>query len=136
MQICKLCQQDRNAPPKAPLHPWDWPRTPWSRVHFDYAGHFLNHMLLVISDAHTKWQEVHIGKSSTSLVTTEKLRSALPQTLVSDNGTCFTTAQFEQFIKRNGIRLVTSSPYHPGTNGLTERAVQTVKHELSKMTEG
>ena len=92
-------------------------------------------MLLVISDAHTKWLEVHLTKSSTMLVTIEKLRSTfavfgVPQILVS------TSAEFEQFIKRNGLRHVTSSPYLPATNGLAERAVQTVKHGLSKMTEG
>ena len=28
VQTCRLCQQDCNVPPKAPLYPWDWPRTP------------------------------------------------------------------------------------------------------------
>ena len=27
-----------HAPPSALLHPWEWPRCPWSRLCIDYAG--------------------------------------------------------------------------------------------------
>ena len=30
---CSACQDTRNTPPKVPLHPWQWPNKPWSRVH-------------------------------------------------------------------------------------------------------
>ena len=30
---CKQCQAFKQAPPKAPLHPWMWPRMPWERIH-------------------------------------------------------------------------------------------------------
>ena len=32
VQSCSSCQETRNAPPKAPLHPWSWPHQPWMRV--------------------------------------------------------------------------------------------------------
>ena len=54
--------------------------------------------------------------------------------LVTDNGPAFTSSDFELFVKRNGIRNVTSSPYHPSTNGLVERAVQTFKQVMKKTT--
>jgi hypothetical protein len=56
----------------------------------------------------------------------------LPETVVSDNGTAFTSAEFRTFLKRNGIKQITSAPYHPATNGLAERAVQTLKNALRK----
>ena len=55
----------------------------------------------------------------------------LPDILVSDNGTAFTSAEFQFFAKANGFQHVRSAPYHPATNGL---AVQTIKNALKRMT--
>ena len=41
-----------------------------------------------------------------------------------------------QFLKANGVRHLTAAPYHPATNGLAERAVQTCKAALKKMSSG
>ena len=60
----------------------------------------------------------------------------IPELILSDNGTAFTSDEFKEFVRKNGIRHRTSAPYHPATNGLTERAVQVVKTGLRKNTEG
>ncbi|XP_061153479.1 uncharacterized protein K02A2.6-like, partial [Syngnathus typhle] len=141
VQACHECQAHQKAPASAPLHPWEWPESPWSRIHVDYAGPFLGEMFLVIVDAHSKWLDVYPTKTCTSLVTIEKLRQSfsnfgIPKMLVSDNGTCFTSAEFEAFMKQNGISHVRSAPFHPSSNGLAERAVQTFKEGMKKMKEG
>ncbi|XP_043916305.1 uncharacterized protein K02A2.6-like [Protopterus annectens] len=92
---CKTCQQHRNLPVAAPLHPWEWPSRPWQRLHIDYAGPFMGAMFLIIMDAHSKWMDAYQVKTPTSLVTIECLRRSfssqgLPETIVSDNASCFT----------------------------------------------
>lgn len=138
VQSCGECQVHQKAPVTAPLHPWEWPESPWSRIHVDYAGPFLGEMFLVIVDAHSKWMDIYPMKTSTSQANIEKLSQnfsvfGLPEMLVSDNGTCFTSAEFESFMKQNGIRHMRSAPFHPSSNGLVERAVQTFKEGMKKM---
>ena len=141
VQACGVCQEHRNVPAVAPLHPWEWPDRPWQRLHVDYAGPFLGKMFFILIDAHSKWMDVYPVNTATSAVTIECLRKSfsaqgLPETLVSDNGTCFVSAEFKEFMTKNGISHVTSAPYHASTNGLAERAVQIFKRLMNKNTEG
>lgn len=107
----------------------------------DYAGPFLGKMFLVVVDSHSKWMDVYPTNTASSQGTIEKLRQSfsvhgLPQMLVSDNATCFTSAEFAEFMRRNGVKHVTSAPFHPSSNGLAERAVQTFKEGMKKMQGG
>ena len=113
---CRVCQETRPSPPTAPLHPWEWPSKPWSRLHLDFAGPYMNHMFLIIVDAHSKWMDVHLMKSITSSQTIEKLSQVfaihgLPKKVVTDNGTSFTSSEFQDFMATNGIKHIISAPY-------------------------
>ncbi len=59
----------------------------------------------------------------------------LLQKVVTDNGASFTSNEFRRFMAENGIKLINSAPYHPSTNGLAERGVQTFKQGI-KCTPG
>ena len=101
----------------------------------------LGHMFLVIVDAHSKWMEINACKTATSTSTIEHLRTlfatdGLPELLQTDNGSVFTSSEFTSFLEQNGIRHPTSAPYHPATNGLEERAVQTFKEFIRKPSQG
>ena len=70
-------------------------------------------MLLVIIDAHLKWIKAFGVRSATSAVVMQCLRSVfarfgVPDMVVSDNGTCFVSSEFEHFLERNGIWHTTS----------------------------
>ena len=137
-KACSGCQLNQKMPTKAPLHPWEWATAPWQRIHIDYAGPFQNSMFLVVVDAHSKWPEVIPVSSTTSSTTIEVLRDlfarfGIPEQIVSDNGSQFVSEEFQAFVRSNGIRHITSAPYHPATNGLAERSVQTFKQALRSM---
>ena len=86
-------------------------------------------------DAHSKWPEVVTMSSTTSQSTIEVLCSlfslyGLPEQMVSDNGTQFTSDELAQFMEWNGIKHIRSAPYHLSSNGLAKRFVQTFKRAM------
>ena len=132
---CGPCQQVRSEPPKAPLNPWPWPNKPWSRLHIDFAGPFLNKTYLFLVDAFSKWPEVIEMTSTTAVKTIEALRHVfathgLPDCVVTDNGPQFIAEEFKSVLIGNGVRHFRAAPYHPATNGLVERFVQTLKRAI------
>ena len=76
---CNECQLTRAVPALTPLNPLPWPSKPWSRIHMDYAGPFLNHMFFVIIDAKSKWIEVFPVHSSTAKITIQHLKTLFAQ---------------------------------------------------------
>ena len=76
--------------------------------------------------------------STTTSKTIEVLRDlfvrfGIPEQIVSDNSPQFASEEFQAFNRSNGIRHMTLAPYHPATNGLAERLVQTFKQALCAM---
>mgnify|MGYP002803560887 CR=1 FL=1 len=75
---------------------------------------------------------------STSSTTIAALRHifcnfGLPEHIVTDNGSQFTSEEFQRYLKDNDIQHTTTAPVHPATNGLAERYVGEFKDKLSKM---
>ena len=92
-------------------------------------------MFLIIVDAHSKWPEVELMSSTTSTQTIDRLRTIFARygvlaQVVTDNGPQFTSAEFQLFLKTNGIKHITTAPFHPVTNGQAERFVQNFKHAM------
>ena len=138
---CVHCQLHSKSPPSTASHPWEFPSQPWSRIHLDYAGPIQGQVFLVVVDSFSKWLEVAVVPSATSRNTIDKLREmcarhGIPEMVVTDNGTSFTSLEFQTFIVRNGIQHYRSAPYHPASNGLAERAVQTLKRGLQAVQGG
>ena len=98
-------------PRAPPLHPWEYPERPWSRIHLNYSGPFLEHkiMYLVMVDTFSKCVEIHVVQKATSAVTIAKYRETfathgLPEVIVTDNGICFTKSDFKSFVKECGAK--------------------------------
>ena len=138
VKSCHTCQESRPAPPQAPVHPWECPSHPWARLHIDHAGPFLGKTFLIVVDAHSRWLEVCVVDSTSAEATIRSLRTifathGLPEQVVSDNGPAFISHDFKEFMQKNGIPHSLVSPYHPRSNGLAERAVQTFKTAMKKL---
>ena len=59
--------------------------------------------------------------------------NGIPAQIVSDNGSQFSSNEIASFMKRNGIMHFKSAPYHPATNWLAERIIQTFKNIMRAM---
>ncbi|BES87377.1 Hypothetical Protein NTJ_00182 [Nesidiocoris tenuis] len=139
---CWSCVKSENNPAKFPFHRWQTPASPMERIHVDYAGPFKNHYFLIIVDAYSRWVDVHPVRNMTSATTIELLKRfftdfGLPHVIVSDNGTQFKSSEFRNFCESLGIIQKLTAPYHPATNGLAERGVQSLKASIrSSVNEG
>ena len=65
-------------------------------------------------------------------IKTNIARYGIMETLISDNGPQFVSADFTDFTSKYGINHITSSPTHPQSNGLTKEAVKEVKSLMKK----
>ncbi|XP_060092566.1 LOW QUALITY PROTEIN: uncharacterized protein K02A2.6-like, partial [Heteronotia binoei] len=138
---CQPCQESRPNPPSAPVHRWESNGRPWSRLHVDFAGPYQGQIFFILVDAYTKWLEVIPVASTSTAAAVRALRRVLcthgiPDTLVTDNGTAFTSREFREFTDRYLIRHIRSAPFHPATNGQAERMVRTTKEALGRIVHG
>ncbi|KAM7284976.1 uncharacterized protein ISCGN_031970 [Ixodes scapularis] len=138
---CDNCIMNLPMPTAAPPVPWPKTLEKWSRLHIDSAGPLAGKMILVVVDSHSKWIEAVPTKHATTASTISCLRNifshfGVPRTIVSENGTQFTSQEFATFVKKNHITHLRTAPFHPQSNGAAERAVRTVKDGLRKMKEG
>lgn len=137
IKTCSACTQLHNNPPRVKVCLWKWPGKPWERIHIDFLGPFRSKYYLVVIDSHSKWLEVFTLKSITAEKTIVCLKSlfarfGLPDLVVSDNGRQFCSSDFQVFLQSNGIKHMTTAPYHPMSNGAAENSVKTVKTALKK----
>ncbi|XP_054275129.1 uncharacterized protein K02A2.6-like [Macrosteles quadrilineatus] len=139
---CLICQSTRNAASKVPLQQWPLTSERWRRIHIDFAEDpTTRQQMLIVVDSFSKWMEVFLMGSISTGKTIEKLRTlfsayGLPEELVCDNGTSFTSLEFREFLRKNGVKLTFSPPYRPASNGAAERSVQEVKKSLLRQVLG
>ena len=131
--VCTRFNPDRNS---KIFIPWPEATAPFDRVHIDFF-HKFGRTFLILVDANTRWVEVIPMASTTASQVLMALRSIFsrfgdPGVMVSDNGPPFCSSEFNDFCAKSDIKLIHSPPYHPQSNGLAERWVQTVKSQLDK----
>ncbi len=136
---CEVCLKYRNKQPKEPMTAHDVPNGPWKKVASDIFELYSQYYIVLV-DYYSNFIEVErLDSLSTSSVIKFLKRNiaryGLMEELVSDNGPQYTSQQFQEFMKQCDIQHTTSSPLHPQSNGLAEKAVQTIKMMMKKCRE-
>ena len=93
--------------------------------------------LLIVADVFSKYILVRRLPNSTSAAMCIELSMivtelGLPHIMGSDNGPCYNSKEFQQFLQCFSITHQTSSPNHPRPNGFIERMVGVAKKLMDK----
>ena len=94
----------------------------WKRVDF-----------LRVADVFSKYILVRKLPSSTSTdmyIELSVIVTELPHIIWSNNGPCYSSKEFQQFLQRYSILHQTSSPHHPKSNGFAECCMGGVAKKL------
>ncbi|UYV79687.1 hypothetical protein LAZ67_18000272, partial [Cordylochernes scorpioides] len=127
------------------LHPIKSGKRPFSIVHMDHVGPFVrstkgNQELLVIVDNLTRFVRLSPVRNTSTQNVLKVMKSfvndfGLPDKIISDRGSCFTSRQFEEFCRGNGIHHTLNSTKHPQGNGMVERVNRTVLSTIATSIE-
>ena len=133
---CSICNTYSRNNTKEPMMPHNVPDRPWAQVGADLFQLNGHHYLLLV-DYYSGFIEVSILTSTTSkqVITHCKShfsRHGIPDVLITDNGPQFSSDEFKQFSSDYNMEHRTSSPLYPQSNGMAEKAVQTVKALIKK----
>lgn len=137
VQTCTICLERRPSNTKEPLMSREIPDRPWQVTATDlFTWNDQNFVLIV--DYYSRYFEVcKLDCNTKSLSVIRKMktvfaRHGIPETVVSDNGPQYSSAEFAKFAKDWDFSHDTSSPHYPQSNGLAEKTVQTIKRIFSK----
>nr|AAX96464.1 retrotransposon protein, putative, unclassified [Oryza sativa Japonica Group]ABA92565.1 retrotransposon protein, putative, unclassified [Oryza sativa Japonica Group] len=142
---CRACQfhaKQIHQPAQAlQIIPLSWPFAVWG---LDILGPFRRapggfEYLYVAIDKFTKWPEaypvVKIDKhSALKFIKGITARFGVPNRIITDNGTQFTSELFGDYCEDMGIKLCFASPAHPRSNGQVERANAEILRGLKTKT--
>ena len=139
---CKLCLKYLNAKSKqAPnmslgqevlIHLWMKVAT--------NIFHFENESYLLIVDYTSRFSIVHKLTSTAAQQVASQMKLIFseygwPETIVSDNGHCYSAETFTKLVTDYSVNHITSSPHYPHSNGLAEKYVHIVKNLFYKAKE-
>jgi hypothetical protein len=138
---CHTCQINKGERENKSVRPMSLPTRPWSHIAIDHVGPFpmSNHghkYILVIIDRFTRYAEAvavtDVSAKTTAEAIAERIlcRYGIPEVMLSDRGTSFTSEIFSHMLKVLGIKQIKTTAYHPSSNGAVERFNKTLKKTL------
>ncbi|KAK3528500.1 hypothetical protein QTP70_000474 [Hemibagrus guttatus] len=133
--------------PSGKLQPLPIPNHPWPHLGGDFitdlpASNGCTCVLVVVDRFSKSCRLIPLPGLPTAMETTELLFNyvfryyGLPEDIVSDRGSQFTSRVWRSFFKLLGVTISLSSGYHPQTNGQMERKIQEISRFLRTFCHG
>ena len=131
-----ICLENSSSYQKENIIPSTILELQWQAVGADLFQWLGSNYVLVV-DYMLKFFEVAKLENSTSSTVIHDMKSffsrhGIPFEVRSDNGPCYSSAEFKKFSKDWGFKHTTSSSYFSNSNGLEEIYVKIVKQILTK----
>ena len=130
VERCVICQSTSKAV-KPVGNVSEVPPHVWNKMDYLVVGDYFSKYLLVRKIPNTS---THSVIKELGMIFTE---FGHPFVLKSDNGLCYTSREFHNFLEFYKVHHITSSPHYPQSNGFTEALVgiskKLIKKSLSTM---
>jgi transposase InsO family protein len=144
VERCDACQRFATKPhmPASELRtiPVAWPFAQWG---LDQVGPLpkssrgSHTYLLVTIDKFSKWIEAILVTNQEATMSVKFFESivyryGVPNSMITNNGTNFTSGEFQEFAKELGIKIKYASVAHPKSNGQVKKANELICASLKK----
>lgn len=145
---CDVCQRVKHNNKRQPglLQPLPIPEKPWQHIQLDIITHLPEdtaakyNCILTVVDRLTKMAHFIPCKVTDTaedvfkhFMSTVFRLHGLPESILSDNDTRFTSTFWRDAFDNLGVKLLFTSAYHPQTDGLSERTTRTIVQLLRAM---
>ena len=143
LEQCEICKARKMRKTKAPMQDMPIPQYPFEIIGIDTCGPFPetelgNKYIVTIVDHFSSWPEAYATRDKSAETVASILvehifpRHSCPRVLLSDRGTEFVNAVVSYLLEKMKVCHLKTSPYHPQTNGKTERFHRFMNDVLSK----
>ena len=131
VRACHPCQLVGPRSRTEPIRSTTLPEVPWGDIAVDLLEIPGGNHLLVVVDNYSRWPEAILIKKADASHVTRAMEGifqthGIPESLRSDNGPPFSSAEFEGFLDYLGIAHLKGIPYWPQSNGEVERCNETL----------
>jgi transposase InsO family protein len=148
VQSCEICTKYSRSQQNPPMLTHEIPTFPFQRVNmdvfelrtFEVDRNNVTKRYLVTVDQYSDFFEIDELKHANTEYTIQLCkrnfsRYGIPTTVITDNGSNFTSEKFKRFTKEWNFQHITSSPNHQQGNGKAEAAVKIAKGLIKKSIE-
>ncbi len=145
---CGTCQTTKSATqkPQGLLHNLPVPTRPWQSISMDFVGPFpesggYDYLWVIVcrmtAMTHLIPTKTTVRASELAwMFVREIIRlHGMPESIVSDRDPKFTAKFWRELHRLLGIKLLTSTAFHPQTDGMSERTIRTISQILRAMVE-